>query len=83
MTGNALIDFVMQWLVVPVGAFVWKLWNDVSMHKTDIALLKQSVLHASAQRTEDSADVKDALSKVSTQIDRLDAKVDRALAGKP
>jgi hypothetical protein len=35
-----IIDVVMKWVIAPVAAFVYMLWNKQQGHSTDIAVIK-------------------------------------------
>lgn len=79
MNAAEIIDFIMKWLVVPVGVFCWRMWTDISAHKTEIALLRTEVMHARNQRLEDVAAVKDDLSDLKSRLGRVDDKIDKLI----
>jgi len=41
-----VLSVIMQWIIAPVAAFVWVLYNKQQVHHTDIAVLKAETASA-------------------------------------
>jgi len=64
--------FIIQWLIAPVAAFVWMMHVKVSLHDTDIAVLKSQIMSDKLAHDREMKDVKEALRSIAAKLDNIE-----------
>jgi|TARA_R110000772_G_scaffold9387_1_gene30879 hypothetical protein len=70
-----MIDLAMKWLVAPIGAFVFMMWNKQQVHHTEIEVLKSK---ADGDRLAHDREMKEMRETVRAIFSKLD-KIEEAL----
>lgn len=65
-----IIQFFLQWLIAPVAAFVWLIYQRQQMHSTDIAVLKAE---AALQKQAHEAEIAEIRTNMRSIIAKLDS----------
>ena len=68
------VDTLMRYVVVPLGAFVWLMYQRQVDHTTQIAVLRTETDMARQSHDREIADIKDKLDKI---LEKLDDKADK------
>ena len=69
-----VLDSVMRYIVVPLGAFVWLIFQRQQDHTTQIAVLKTETEMARTSHDREIKEIKDKLDKI---LQKLDEKADK------
>lgn len=69
-----VIDTIMRYVVVPLGAFVWLMYQRQQDHTTQLAVLKTETEMARLAHDREIKDIKDKLDKI---LEKLDEKADK------
>jgi hypothetical protein len=68
--GMEVLDAIMKWIVAPVAAFVYLMWNKQQAHSTDIAVIK--AVQAANKEAHDR-EFKEMRSSFAAVMDKLDS----------
>ena len=69
------VDTLMRYVVVPLGAFVWLMYQRQQDHTTQIAVLRTETDMARQSYDREIADIKDKLDRI---LEKLDDKADKS-----
>lgn len=69
------VDTLMRYVVVPLGAFVWLMYQRQQDHTTQIAVLRTETDMARQSHDREIADIKDKLDRI---LEKLDDKADKS-----
>ena len=67
-----ILDAVMKWVVAPVAAFVYLLWNKQQMHSTDIAVIKAVQAANKEAHDREFKEMKSSFAKVMEKLDNIE-----------
>lgn len=67
-----MIDIIMKWLVAPITAFVWFLWDRQSEHHTDIAVLKSEARHDKLSHDREMKEMRETVKAIFTKLDKIE-----------
>lgn len=69
-----VLETVLRWVVMPLGAFVWLMYQRQQDHSTQIAVLRTETDMARQAHDREIKDIKDKLDKI---LEKLDDKADK------
>lgn len=69
-----VLTTILQWVVMPMGAFLWLIYQRQQDHTTQIAVLKSETEMARTSHDREIRDIKDKLDKI---LEKLDEKADK------
>jgi len=69
------VDTLMRYVVVPLGAFVWLMYQRQQDHTTQIAVLRTETDMARQSHDREISDIKDKLDRI---LEKLDDKADKS-----
>ena len=69
-----VLETVLRWVVMPLGAFVWLMYQRQQDHSTQIAVLRTETDMARQAHDREIKDIKDRLDKI---LEKLDDKADK------
>jgi hypothetical protein len=69
-----VVETVLRWIVMPIGAFVWLMYQRQQDHTTQIAVLRTETDMARQAHDREIKDIKDKLDKI---LEKLDDKADK------
>lgn len=69
-----VLETILRWVVMPIGAFVWLIFMRQQDHATQIAVLKTETEMARLAHDREIKDIKDKLDKI---LEKLDDKADK------
>lgn len=69
-----VLETVLRWVVMPLGAFVWLMYQRQQDHTTQIAVLRTETDMARQAHDREIKDIKDKLDKI---LEKLDEKADK------
>jgi hypothetical protein len=69
-----VLDTVLRYVVMPLGAFVWLMYQRQQDHATQIAVLKTETEMARQSHDREIKEIKDKLDKI---LEKLDEKADK------
>lgn len=69
-----VLETVLRWIVMPLGAFVWLMYQRQQDHSTQIAVLRTETDMARQAHDREIKDIKDKLDKI---LEKLDDKADK------
>lgn len=69
-----VIDTVIRYIVVPLGAFVWLMYQRQQDHETQIAVLRTETEMGRQAHDREIKEIKDKLDKI---LEKLDEKADK------
>lgn len=74
LDGKALevLSVVMQWIVAPVAAFVWVLYNKQQTHHTDIAVLKSETASAKQAHDREIKEIRDTSRAIMDKLSSIE-----------
>jgi len=67
-----ILDAVMKWIVAPVAAFVYLLWNKQQMHSTDIAVIKAVQAANKEAHDREFKEVKNSFKAVMDKLENIE-----------
>ena len=67
-----ILDAVMKWVVAPVAAFVYLLWNKQQSHSTDIAVIKAVQAANKEAHDREFKEMKSSFAKVMEKLDNIE-----------
>lgn len=69
-----VLDTVLRYIVMPLGAFVWLMYQRQQDHATQIAVLRTETEMARQAHDREIKEIKDKLDKI---LEKLDEKADK------
>jgi len=69
-----VLETVLRWIVMPMGAFVWLMYQRQQDHSTQLAVLRSETEMARLSHDREIRDIKDKLDKI---LEKLDEKADK------
>lgn len=69
-----VIDTILRYIVMPLGAFVWLMYQRQQDHATQIAVLRTETEMARQSHDREIKEIKDKLDKI---LEKLDEKADK------
>ncbi len=70
--GMEIIDVVMKWIVAPVAAFVYLMWNKQQVHSTDIAVIKAVQAANKEAHDREFKEVKNSFKAVMDKLENIE-----------
>lgn len=67
-----IIDVVMKWIVAPVAAFVYLMWNKQQVHSTDIAVIKAVQAANKEAHDREFKEVKNSFKAVMDKLENIE-----------
>ena len=67
-----ILDTVMKWIVAPVAAFVYLLWNKQQSHSTDIAVIKAVQAAHKEAHDREFREVKNSFKAVMDKLENIE-----------
>ena len=67
-----VIDLIMQWIVAPVAAFVWVLYNRVSQQGTDIEVIKATSAANKEAHDREFKEMRESFRRVFEKLDNIE-----------
>lgn len=67
-----IIHTIMQWIVAPVAAFVWLIYNQVQNHKTDIAVLKSQTATNKQSHDREMKEIREMHDKIFQKLNSIE-----------
>lgn len=68
-----LIDAAMKWVVAPVAAFVWLIYQRQQDHHTDIQVIKSQMATSKESADRDRAEMKETTSIILKKLDDIES----------
>jgi len=72
--GQALqvLSTIMQWIIAPVAAFVWVLYQRQQNHTTDIAVLKTQIEASSLAHDREIKEIRETSRAIMAKLDSIE-----------
>lgn len=67
-----ILHTVLQWVVAPVAAFVWLLYNKVNNHETDIAVLKAETATNKQAHDREMKEIRDTTERIFQKLNSIE-----------
>lgn len=67
-----VLNVVMQWIVAPVAAFVWVLYQRQQNHTTDIAVLKAQVEASRLAHDREIKEIRETSRAIMAKLDSIE-----------
>jgi len=67
-----VLSVVMQWIIAPVAAFVWVLYQRQQNHTTDIAVLKARVDAAKAAHDREIKEIRETTRAIMEKLNSIE-----------
>jgi hypothetical protein len=73
--GQALqvLSTIMQWIIAPIAAFVWVLYQRQQNHTTDIAVLKAQVEASKVAHDREIKEIRETSRAIMAKLDSIEA----------
>lgn len=75
VTGMQALDVlntIMQWIIAPVAAFVWLIYNKQQQHSTDIAVLKATTATAQEAHDREIKEIRETSRAIMAKLDSIE-----------
>ena len=66
------LDLILQYIVLPVGGFVWMIYTKVQSHHTDIEVLKAQVSATKEAHDREFKEMRDNFKRVFEKLDGIE-----------
>jgi F0F1-type ATP synthase membrane subunit b/b' len=66
------ISLLLQYVVLPVGAFVWMLHNKINKQTTDIEVIKAQVAAAKESHDREIKEIRSMFQRVFEKLDKIE-----------
>jgi hypothetical protein len=70
--GMEVLDAIMKWIVAPVAAFVYLMWNKQQVHSTDIAVIKAVQAANKEAHDREFKEVKNSFKAVMDKLENIE-----------
>ena len=67
-----VVNAVIQWVILPIAAFVWVIYQRQSDHHTDIAVLKAQHEGTKMAHDREMKEMKDTIKAIFTKLDNIE-----------
>ena len=67
-----VLNSVMQWIIAPVAAFVWIIYQKQQVHTTDIAVLKAQTEASSVAHDREIKEIRDTSRAIMAKLDSIE-----------
>jgi len=67
-----IFDLIMQYIVLPISAFVWLVYTRQQDHHTDIAVLKSRVDLDKQSHDREMAEIRETTNKIFAKLDSIE-----------
>jgi hypothetical protein len=67
-----VLSVIMQWVVAPVAAFVWVLYQKQQNHSTDIAVLKAETASARLAHDREIKEIRETSRAIMAKLDSIE-----------
>jgi hypothetical protein len=67
-----VLDAIMKWIVAPVAAFVYLMWNKQQVHSTDIAVIKAVQAANKEAHDREFKEVKNSFKAVMDKLENIE-----------
>jgi hypothetical protein len=67
-----MLNAVMQWVILPIAAFVWVIYQRQSEHHTDIAVLKAQNEANKVAHDREMKEMKDTIKAIFIKLDTIE-----------
>lgn len=67
-----VLSAIMQWVVAPVAAFVWVLYQKQQTHNTDIAVLKAETASARLAHDREIKEIRETSRAIMAKLDSIE-----------
>jgi hypothetical protein len=67
-----VIDAAMKWIVAPVAAFVWLIYQRQQDHHTDIQVIKSQMVSTKESADRDRTEMKDITAVILKKLDTIE-----------
>jgi len=67
-----MINAVIQWIILPIAAFVWIIYQRQGDHHTDIAVLKAQHESNKLAHDREMKEMKDTIKAIFTKLDTIE-----------
>jgi len=72
-----IFNMIMQYIVLPVSAFVWLVYTRQQDHHTDIAVLKSRVDSDKQSHDREMAEIRETTNKIFAKLDSIEEALRR------
>lgn len=70
--GLKILNVVMQWIVMPVAAFVWLIYRQQQSHETAIAVLQAESLTARTAHDREIKEIRETTRAIMSKLDSIE-----------
>lgn len=70
--GLKILNVVMQWVVMPVAAFVWLIYRQQQSHETAIAVLQAESLTARTAHDREIKEIRETTRAIMSKLDSIE-----------
>jgi hypothetical protein len=67
-----ILNVVLQWIVAPVAAFVWLIYNKTQQHSTEIAVIKATTEANKQAHDREFKEMKENFKAVFSKLDNIE-----------
>lgn len=67
-----VLSVIMQWIIAPVAAFVWFLYNKQQSHHTDIAVLKATAASAKEAHDREIKEIRETSWAIMAKLESIE-----------
>jgi hypothetical protein len=67
-----VLSAIMQWVVAPVAAFVWVIYQKQQVHNTDIAVLKAETATARLAHDREIKEIRETSRAIMAKLDSIE-----------
>lgn len=68
-----IVDVVLKWVVAPVGAFVWIIYQKQQKHETAIAVLEAATQAATLAHDREIKEIRETSRAIMAKLDSIEA----------
>ncbi len=72
-----LLETVMRWIVAPVAAFVWLIYQRQQDHHTDIAVIKSRIESDKKSHDREMAEIREMTNKIFAKLNSIEEALRR------
>lgn len=70
--GLKILNVVLQWIVMPVAAFVWLIYRQQQSHETAIAVLQAESLTARTAHDREIKEIRETTRAIMSKLDSIE-----------
>ena len=67
-----VINAIMQWIIMPVGAFVWVIYRQQQKHETAIAVLQSESLTSRTAHDREIKEIRETTRAIMSKLDSIE-----------